>query len=119
MLTSPLLRINTAGLTMQSKEGVRARAQKMLALQKIERAIVESGFMGATIQVPRSMMPTMAEIDKVCARYGRTWGESKLSARTDTADLIIDDQYDSGLRVMAAWAHKEVYGKPQPRDTLR
>jgi hypothetical protein len=103
---------------MQIK-GLVARAQKMLALQKIERAIVESEKGGFTIQIARAAMPLPAEIDKVCDRYGRTWGESKLSARTDTADLIIDDQYDSGLRVMAAWAHKEVYGKPQPRDTLR
>jgi hypothetical protein len=104
---------------MQSKEGVRARAQKMLSLQKIERAIVESGQEGVRIQIARTAMPTVAEIDKVCDRYGRTWGESKLSARTDTADLIIDDQYDSGLRVMAAWAYKEMHGKLQPRDTLR
>jgi hypothetical protein len=110
MLTSPLLRINTAGVTVQSKEGVRARAQKMLALQKIERAIVESGEEGFTIQVARAVMPTVAEIDKVCDRYGRTWGESKLSVRTDTADLIIDNEYDSGLKWMVAWAHKEVYG---------
>ena len=116
MLTSPLLRINTAGLTMQSKEGVRARAQKMLALQKIERAIVESGEEGFTIQVARAVMPTVAEIDKVCDRYGRTWEESKLTAGQDTADLIIDNEYDSGLKWMVAWAHKETYGKPQ-KDT--
>jgi hypothetical protein len=104
---------------MIDKEGVRARAQKMLSLQKIERVIVESGFMGATIQVPRSMMPTMAEIDKVCDRYGRTWGESRATFGKDTVDLVIDDEYDSGLREMIAWAYKEEYGKTQPRDTWR
>lgn len=119
MLTSPLLRINTAGLTVESKEGVRARAQKMLALQKIERAIVESGQEGVRIQIARAAMPTVAEIDKVCDRYGHTWGESKLSAGTDTAELIIDNECDSGDKEMVAWAYKEVYGKPQPRDTWR
>jgi hypothetical protein len=102
---------------MQSKEGVRARAQKMLALQKIERAIVESGNGGFTIQIARVAMPTGAEIDKVCDRYGRTWEESKLSAGKDTADLVIDNEYDSGLKLMVAWAHKEVYGKPQKGTT--
>ena len=57
---------------MQSKEGVRARAQKMLALQKIERALVESGDEGFTIQIARAAMPLPAEIDKLCASYGRT-----------------------------------------------
>jgi hypothetical protein len=115
MLTSPLLRINTAGLTMQIK-GLVARAQKMLALQKIERAIVESGDEGFTIQIARAAMPLPAEINKLCDRYGRTWEESKLSAGQDTADLIIDNEYDSGLKWMVAWAHKEVYGKLQ-KDT--
>jgi hypothetical protein len=103
---------------MQIK-GLVARAQKMLSLQKIERAIVESGDEGFTIQIARAAMPLPAEINKLCASYGRTWGESKLSARTDTADLIFDSQYDSGLMEMVAWAYKEAYGKPQPRDTLR
>ena len=97
---------------MQSKEGVRARAQKMLALQKIERAIVESGDEGFTIQIARVAMPLPAEINKLCDHYGRTW-EEKLSAK-DTADLVIDSEYDSGLKLMVAWAHKEVCGKPQP-----
>jgi len=104
---------------MIDKERVRARGQKILFLQKIERAIVESGFMGATIQVPRAAMPLPAEIDKVCDRYGRTWGESRATFGKDTVDLVIDDEYDSSLRMMAAWAYKEVYDKPQPRDTLR
>jgi hypothetical protein len=102
---------------MQSKEGVRARAQKMLALQKIERAIVESGQEGFTIQIARAAMPLPAEINKLCDRYGRTWEESKLSAGKDTADLVIDNEYDSGLKWMVSWAHKEVYGKPQKETT--
>jgi hypothetical protein len=101
---------------MQSKEGVRARAQKMLSLQKIERALVESGDEGFTIQIARAAMPLPAEITKLCDRYGRTWEESKLSAGKDTVDLVIDNEYDSGLRVMAAWAYQQVYGKPQ-KDT--
>jgi hypothetical protein len=103
---------------MQIK-GLVARAQKMLALQKIERAIVESGDEGFTIQIARAAMPLPAEINKLCDRYGRTWGESKLTAGKDTADLIFDSQYDSGLREMIAWAYKEEYGKTQPRDTWR
>jgi len=101
---------------MQSKEGVRARAQKMLSLQKIERALVESGDEGFTIQIARAAMPLPAEINKLCDRYGRTWEESKRSVGKDTADLVIDNEYDSGLRVMAAWAYQQVYGKPQ-KDT--
>ena len=104
---------------MESKEGVRARAQKMLALQKIERAIVESGEEGVTIQVPRAAMPTMAEIDKVCDRHERSWGESRQSLGKDTVDLVIDSWVDAGWREMIAKTYKEVYGKPQPRDTLR
>jgi hypothetical protein len=96
---------------MQIK-GLVARAQKMLALQKIERAIVESGDEGFTIQIARAAMPLPAEMNKLCDRYGRTWEESKLSAGKDTADLIIDNEYDSGLKEMVAWAYKEVYGKP-------
>jgi hypothetical protein len=103
---------------MQIK-GLVARAQKMLALQKIERALVESGDEGFTIQIARAAMPLPAEINKLCDRYGRTWGESKLTAGKDTADLIFDSQYDSGLREMIAWAYKEEYGKTQPRDTWR
>ena len=116
MLTSPLLTINTVGVTVQGKEGVRARAQKMLALQKIERAIVESGDEGFTIQVTRSAMPLPAEIDKLCDRYGRTWEESKLYQDTPQTDLIVHNSYDSGLKLMVAWAQKEVYGKAQ-KDT--
>jgi hypothetical protein len=100
---------------MQIK-GLVARAQKMLSLQKIERAIVESGDEGFTIQIARAAMPLPAEINKLCDRYGRTWEESKLTAGQDTADLIIDNEYDSGLKWMVAWAHKEVYAKPQ-KDT--
>jgi hypothetical protein len=96
---------------MQIK-GLVARAQKMLALQKIERAIVESGDEGFTIQIARAAMPLPAEMNKLCDRYGRTWEENKLSAGKDTADLIIDNEYDSGLKEMVAWAYKEVYGKP-------
>jgi hypothetical protein len=81
---------------MQIK-GLVARAQKMLALQKIERAIVESGQEGFTIQIARAAMPLPAEINK-------------LSAGKDTADLVIDNEYDSGLKWMVAWVHKEVYG---------
>jgi hypothetical protein len=103
---------------MQIK-GLVARAQKMLALQRIERALVESGDEGFTIQIARAAMPLPAEIDKLCDRYGRTWGESKLSAGKDTADLIIDNECNSGDKKMIAWAYKEVYGKPQPRDTWR
>src|SRR4028118_2334658 len=101
---------------MQIK-GLVARAQKMLALQKIERAIVESGDEGFTIQIARAVMPLPAEINKLCDRYGRTWEESKLTAGKDTADLVIDNEYDSGLKLMVAWAHKEVYGKPQKGTT--
>jgi hypothetical protein len=119
MLTSPLLRINTAGLTVESKEGVRARAQKMLALQKIERAIVESGEEAVRIEVARATMPTVTEIDKVCDRYYRSWGESLATAGKDTAVLVIDSDYDSWLRVLVASAYKEEYGKEQPRDTWR
>jgi hypothetical protein len=103
---------------MQIK-GLVARAQKMLSLQKIERAIVESGNEGFTIQIARAAMPLPAEINKLCASYGRTWGESKLSAGKDTATLIIDNVSDSGFNEMAAWAYKDVYGKAQPRDTWR
>ena len=101
---------------MQIK-GLVACAQKMLALQKIERAIVESGDEGFTIQIARAAMPLPAEINKLCDRYGRTWEESKLSAGKDTADLVIDNEYDSNLNLMVAWAHKEVYGKPQKGTT--
>jgi hypothetical protein len=102
---------------MIDKEGVRARAQKMLALQKIERALVESGDEGFTIQIARAAMPLPAEIKKLCDRYGCTWEESKLSAGKDTADLVIDNEYDSGLKWMVSWAYKEVYGKPQKETT--
>ena len=101
---------------MQSKEGVRARAQKMLSLQKIERALVESGDEGFTIQIARAAMPLPAEIKKLCDRYGRTWEESKLYKDTPQTDLIVHNSYDSNLNLMVAWAHKEVYGKPQ-KDT--
>jgi hypothetical protein len=101
---------------MQIK-GLVARAQKMLALQKIERAIVESGDEGFTIQIARAAMPLPAEINKLCDRYGRTWEESKLYKDTPQTDLIVHNSYDSGLNLMVAWAHKEMYGKSKKDAT--